>query len=398
MVEKDPIAKALTDLGLTNNVERELRLDHRELVKALQPIQGIGILARESALSLEKFSFDLAVSPFLKELSVASSAISAFRDMPEFHAIQANSACISEVAAGIGKDIALTLAPIRSVVAEMQLGFATQLDANRQILEELKLGHESWFRSFEPVSLEFAKVANVSFAIPESALLQWPSDVLNHRAALVKDCVFNTAALQDFYAAATSPDTTVSADQLMAASQFVLDHADVVSHLPPSLDMREDELAAVNKKHRNEEIGAKLELALADFDARLLELRRQAWRNLAGGDVSGARLGMAGIRELFTDVLHALAPDSAVKMTAQWGARSNGITRPTRRMRLDYVLGDDAASDADALLQFSDSVNRAQRFVHAFADDVELVRIQMAHMESWIYLLLIRSRGRRRSN
>jgi Predicted pPIWI-associating nuclease len=162
--------------------------------------------------------------------------------------------------------------------------------------------------------------------------------------------------------------------------------------------MREDELAAVNKKHRNEEIGAKLELALADFDARLLELRRQAWRNLAGGDVSGARLGMAGIRELFTDVLHALAPDSAVKMTAQWGARSKGITRPTRRMRLDYVLGDDAASDADALLQFSDSVNRAQRFVHTFADDVELVRIQMALMESWIYLLLIRSRGRRRSN
>lgn len=319
------------------------------------------ILARESMLGLEKFSVDLAASPFFKELSVASSAISAFRGMPGFRALQADATRISEVAAGIGRDLALTLAPIRSAVAEIQLGFTTQLDANRQVLERLKLGHESWFRDFEPVAVDIAKIAHINFTIPESALLQWSSDALTDRTALLKDCMLNTAALQEFYAAATLPEATVSADQLVVASQFVLDHAEVVRHLPPRLDVREDEMTADDKKHRDEEIGAKLELALRDFDARLLDLRRQAWRNLAGGDVSGARLGMAGIRELFTDVLHALAPDAEVKMTARWLARSKEVTHPTRRMRLDYVLGDETASGADTLLQFSESVNRTQR-------------------------------------
>src|ERR1700730_12640027 len=145
MTEKDSIAKPLAYPGVKNKVEPELRFDQRELAKTLQPMQEMGILARESMLSLKKFSFDLAASPFFKELSVASSAISAFRDMPDFHVLQADAMRIFEVAAGIGKDLALTLTPIRMAVAEMQLVFTTQLDANRQVLERLKLGHESWF-------------------------------------------------------------------------------------------------------------------------------------------------------------------------------------------------------------------------------------------------------------
>ena len=354
----------------------------------------MGILARESMLSLQRFSVDLAASPLFKEMSIASSAISAFRDTPQFHALQADAARISEVTAGIGKELALTLAPMRIAVADLQLGFA----ANRQILEGVKLGADSLIRAFEPVAVNLARIAQISFAIPESAVLQWSSDVLADRTTLVKDCLLNTSALEQFYAATTRPDAAVSAEQFRVASQFVFDHAEVVRHLPPRLSILENELTAGDKSHRDEEIGAKLELELRDVDVRLLDLRRQAWRNLAGGNVSSARLAMAGIRELFTDILHALAPDAEVQKTAIWMKRPKEITRPTRRMRLDYVLGEETATEADALLQFGESLKRTQRFVHAFADDVEVVRIHMAQMESWIYLLLIRSKGRLQSN
>jgi len=398
MKEKDSIPKTLTDLGLTTRVRQELRFNQAELAKAFRPIEEMGILARENLLGLQRFTVDFAASPLFKEMSIASSAISPYRDMPEFRVVQADATRISELAAGIGKELALTLAPIRSAIAEIQLGFTTQLDASRQAFEARKLGHESWFHDFEPIAVDIAKIAKINFAIPESALLRWSSEVLADRTTLLKDCMLNTAALQQFYAATPVPKTTVSADQLLAASQLVLDHAEVVRHLPPRLIVQEDEWAAEDKKHRDEELGAKLEIALRDFDERLLELRRQAWRNLAAGNVSAARLGMAGIRELFTDVLHSLAPDAEVKKTANWLARSKEITRPTRRMRLDYVLGDEAASEADALLQFSESVNRTQRFVHAFADDVEIVRIHMGQMESWVYLLLLRGKRHPRSN
>jgi hypothetical protein len=109
---------------------------------------------------------------------------------------------------------------------------------------------------------------------------------------------------------------------------------------------------------------------------------------LAGG-VAGARLGMAGIRELFDEVLRVVAPESAVEATAVWQARTNpDIKKPTRRMRLEYVLGEKRAAEADALLQFERSIQRTQKFVHTFADDVELVRAQMTQLEIWIYLLL----------
>lgn len=393
MLEEDSIAKALAGLDFSNKSGGELRVDQEELARAFQPFKELAIHAPATMFGLEKFSHDLVARPFFKELNLASSAISAFRDMPEFRGIQVDATRISEIAAGIGKDLALTLAPIRSAVAEMQLDFTTQLEANREILEGLTLGSERWLRDFKPIAVDIAGIAQTNFTIPESALLQWSSDVFADRTDLLKDCMLNTAALQGFFAAATLSETTVAADQLSVASQFVLDHAEVVRHLPPRLTVRGDDLEADGKKYRDEEIGAKLELALRNFDTRLLDLRRQAWRNLAAGNLSGARLGMAGIRELFTDLLHALAPDAEIEKTARWLARPKDISRPTRRMRLDYVLGDETASVADGILQFSESVNRTQKFVHAFADDVELVRIHMAHMESWIYLLLIRSRG-----
>ena len=98
---------------------------------------------------------------------------------------------------------------------------------------------------------------------------------------------------------------------------------------------------------------------------------------------------MAGIREIFTDILHILSPDAELKKTMIWENRAD-LRNPqiTRRMRLVYILGEATAAELEASLQFDDSVRRSQKFVHRFADDSELVRVQMAQLENWIYLLL----------
>jgi len=97
---------------------------------------------------------------------------------------------------------------------------------------------------------------------------------------------------------------------------------------------------------------------------------------------------MAGIREIFTDILHALSPDAEVMKTAVWQTRTNQQdTRVTRPMRLAYVVGEKAA-ELEAAFQFDESVSRSHKFVHTFADDPELVRVQMSQLENWIYLLL----------
>jgi hypothetical protein len=132
---------------------------------------------------------------------------------------------------------------------------------------------------------------------------------------------------------------------------------------------------------------------LGDLDQRLVELRRQAWRNVSGG-VAGARLAMSGIREIFTEVLHALAPDADVQASEIWQSRADrGTNRPTRRMRLLYVMGE-ATPELEAAFQFDESIRRTQKFVHTFAEDAELVRVQMADLENWIYLLLMFAKRR----
>jgi hypothetical protein len=398
MKETDSIVRFQAELDLMGNTERQPRFAQPELAHILKQMSEMEILVPKSALALGKFSIDLASSPLVKELTLASRAIAAFQVSPEFRAFQANAARITEVTASIGMELARTLAPLRTAVAEIGVHFALQLDAHRRTLHVLRLADQKWLRDFESVTAEIAEMARINFTIPETALLHWPDKLLVSRASLLEDCVLNTAALEKFHAAATLLDATVSPDQLAVASQFVFDHAELVRRLPPRLPVPEGgERTGDGKQHRDEEIGGKLELALRHFDERLLELRRQAWRNLAHGGIAGARLGMAGIRELFTDILHALAPDAEVKATVMWQARPKNITQPTRRMRLEYVLGEERACEADTLLQFSQSVNRTQKFVHAFADDAELVRVQMAQLEIWIYLLLY-SKERSRSN
>jgi hypothetical protein len=374
-----------------------LRIVEPDLTRILRQSCEMESIFSKNAFALAKLSIDFTSGPWMKELALASRAISAFQASPEFRAIQIDSARISEMTASIGLRFAEALAPFRTTVAEIAMNFASQLDANRQALSAIRLEDKKWLRDFESVTGKIAEMAQINFAIPETALLHWSDKLLASRARLLEDCVLNTGVLEKFHASAILPDAKVSLDQLEVASQFVFDHAEVVRHLPPRLPVPEGDRPDDGKPHRDEEIGAKLEFALGRLDERLVELRRQAWRNLAGG-IAGARLGMTGIRELFTDTLHTLAPDAEVKATVIWQARPKNITQPTRRMRLEFVLGEKKAGEADSLLQFDESVKRTQKFVHAFADDVELVRAQMAHLEIWIYLLLLHSQERSRSN
>jgi len=394
MKEWDSILRLQTELDLMGNAQRQLRFAQPELERFLKQTRAMEIMAPKSALTIEKFPIDLGLSPLVKELNLASRAIAAFQASSDFRAFQANAARISEVTASIAMEFAHTLVPLRTAVAEIGVHFASQLDSHRLALDALRLADQKWLRDYKSVTDQIAEMARINFTIPETAVLHWPGKVLARRASLIEDCVLNTVALEKFHAVAILQNATVFPDRLAVASHFVFDHVEVVRRLPPRLPIPEGgERAGDGKQHRDEEIGEKLELALSHFDERLLELRRQAWRNLGGG-IAGARLAMAGIRELFTDILHALAPDAEVKATVMWQARPKNITQPTRRMRLEYVLGEERACEADTLLQFSESVNRTQKFVHAFADDAELVRVQMAHLEIWIYLLLLYSKER----
>ncbi len=179
-------------------------------------------------------------------------------------------------------------------------------------------------------------------------------------------------------------------------TEFVFGHAEVVRRLPPRLPNAESS-EQEGQEHRKEEIGAKLELPLRSIDQRLFELRQKAWRNV-DGSVVGARLGMAGIRELLDEILRIFAPECDVETMPAWQDRTDrNITRPTRQIRLAYVLGEARAAEADALFQFDKSIKRTQKFVHTFADDVELVRAQMTHLEIWIHLLLHYGMQRSRS-
>lgn len=373
-------------LGLRGNTDFQLCFSE-ELSKALTP----------SSFVVGKLSAEFGTSHLLKELTLASRAIAGFRESEDFRALQTNMARISEATLSAAMEYGKKLAPLRGFMSEIEKHFTSQVASTSAIFDALKFSDQKWFHGLQSVSDGIAQMIRINLTIPEIAVLHWPPKVFTTRIPLLEDCVLNIAALERFHAAVLMPNSAGSSDQLTAASQFVFDHAEVVRRLPPRLPVPNDEEgpaesekgAGDSKEHRDEEIGNKLEVALGHFDQRLLALRQRAWKSLSRGGLAGARLAMAGIREVFTDLLHALAPDAEVKATVAWQTRPKDITKPTRRMRLEYVLGAEGACETDAMFQFNESVNRSQKYVHSFSDDIELVRIQMAHLETWIYLLLI---------
>ncbi len=284
---------------------------------------------------------------------------------------------------------------LRIAIEEAKSYVVQYTEAQRMAVSLVQVASQQWARDFAATSELLAEAAKVNFALPEQALLHWSPKAVAARAPLLDDCIRNMAALEVFHSAALVPTAVVFPDHLAVANQFVFDHAEVVRRLPPRLpESQGSEKAGEDGHHRDEEVGSKLEFVLGQFDTRFIELRRQAWRNVSGG-IPGARLAMAGIREIFTDILHALSPDAEVMKTAMWQNRPDQKdTRVTRSMRLAYVVGEAKAAELDAAFQFDESVRRTQKFVHTFAEDPELVRVQMAQLENWIYLLLHFSRHR----
>ncbi len=278
---------------------------------------------------------------------------------------------------------------LRSAIKEANSLIVQYTEAHQMALGAVQAASQQWTRDFASTSALLAEAAKVNFALPEQALLHWSAKAVAVRAPLLDDCIRNMAALEVLHSAAIIPTAAVFPEHLAVANQFVFDHAEVVRRLPPRLaEPQGSEKAGEDSRHRDEEVGTKLEIALGDFDIRFVELRRQAWCNVSGG-IPGARLAMAGIREIFTDILHALSPDDEVMETAMWQNRPDQKdTRVTRPMRLAYVVGDAKAAELEAAFQFDESVRRTQKFVHTFAEDPELVRVQMAQLENWIYLLL----------
>ncbi len=216
------------------------------------------------------------------------------------------------------------------------------------------------------------------------------------RLTLVEDSLKNTFvwqslrenSLKQFSSVGIKPFAVVD-----VASQFVFGHGQFIRSLPPRLPASE-EAESWDKQfwHRDAEVGAKLEEELAILGSEYVELRRTAWRAMTGNDVAAARVAMAGIRELCTDILHLLGSDEAIKKTDIWLERKDSsLARPTRRMRLEFIVGP-AIAEFDALVQFDESLGHAHKFTHTFAEDPNVVRIALSQLENCLYLLLIMSR------
>ena len=80
-----------------------------------------------------------------------------------------------------------------------------------------------------------------------------------------------------------------------------------------------------------------LEIVLTDFDERLVELWRGAREAAEARRSDCARHVLTSLRELYSQVLHRLAPDEAVRA---WSTTASDFTngRPTRPARLRFAL------------------------------------------------------------
>jgi hypothetical protein len=161
----------------------------------------------------------------------------------------------------------------------------------------------------------------------------------------------------------------------------------LIRALPPEIPVDEEQVFETLES-RNEEIGAKLESELERLGSRYVELRRVAWQNFKFNNVAGARVAMAGIRELYSEVMRRLAADEEIMKTGIWLNRQPGKeTKPTRRMRYQFIFGD-RLPELDTLVQFDKSMENANKFTHTFSDDPEIVRVSISQIESCLYLLL----------
>lgn len=138
---------------------------------------------------------------------------------------------------------------------------------------------------------------------------------------------------------------------------------------------------------------------LASFDGRLLTLLKGARESLNSDNPDKARHVTTSARELFTHILHGLAPDAEI---TKWSTDAGHYhdNRPTRRARLLYIcrkfscdpLTKFVEDDVRAALALVSSLNAGTHVVQSKLTQFQLQAI-VYRMESLALFLLKVSRG-----
>ena len=289
--------------------------------------------------------------------------------------------------------VALAVEPTLRSLRQMGIEFAKQMAEHSKAMEPAlnSVPFQSWMKGLADQS---AIIARMSLKIPDLVNVYWPPHVMLNRLPLVEDSIWNAQALETLRAGLTSQGIQgvgSSSNSVEAASHFVENHVHLVGSIPPSIPIDETD-GGYSVQYHGEEIGAKLEQELGHLGKHYIDLRRAAWRNFKDESIAGARIAMAGMRELYSDVLRLLSADDELKKTEIWMTRKNPAeTRPTRKMRLEFIVGGRLV-EYDALAQFDKSMENAHKFTHTFSEDPELVRVSISQIEICLYLLLISSR------
>lgn len=279
-----------------------------------------------------------------------------------------------------------------------------------QLAEVARIQNEHWKKlqggiQIQRVLDDLFKFSNtiqgVNLRLPAVITEGWPSSVVVSRLPLIEHSLRNVQVFQQLR------DTGVAElfkrqspmpqfDRIGLAGQFVFDYGTFVRSLPPPIPADEQIIAEEEEfRHRDEEVGPRLEAKLEQMDHRLVELRRSAWETLARGDAGGLRLAAHGIREVYGEVLRRLAPDQELKQTEIWKDRKDrSLRKPTRRMRIEFIAGR-VAKELDALVQFDASISQAHKFAHTFEGEPDVVRVYMAQLENCTYLLLTCAKGKK---
>jgi hypothetical protein len=237
------------------------------------------------------------------------------------------------------------------------------------------------------------------FQTVQRDILNFPEKALTLSAALrldlVEDSLRNVAGFQSIFGAGVSRffegNMFGGVPEINAAGQFVYHHGTLVRRMHPSIPMEGNDVEEY-LQHRDQQLGAKLEAVLGLLDPKLQQLRRRAWENMAKGDAASVRLAAHGIREVFGEVLRRFAPDRDLETAGIWTKRSDS-PKPTRKMRTEFILGSDF-EHLDEIMQFDASIQRMNKHSHTFSNDIELVRIYMAQLESYTYLLFVYAKPR----
>ena len=133
---------------------------------------------------------------------------------------------------------------------------------------------------------------------------------------------------------------------------------------------------------------------LADFNENLCRLLQGARDSAVSSNPDRARHVTTSVRELFTQVVHLLAPDTNVR---EWSSDPQHFhnNRPTRRARLLYIcrhinfgpFSDFVEADVRAILTFLDSLNAGTHVVESRLTEAQLRSI-ISRIESLLVFLL----------